>query len=280
MNFLKNFFKNIRESIYSPIFYKHIPHLGLGKAFKYYFLLSLILTLLTLIPIVEGIFIKTPQALQDLITQTVSYYPSELEVNVKEGSASANVVEPYFIPAPQDEVTADSLNNLLVIDTKTPYSSEQFDQYKTAAWLTRNTLFVRGGTDRIDIRAIKLDQVKDFKVSKMEVQNLADKISPYIKFVGPVLLLLTLLGIYLYYTLNLIYILILALIIMLLSKVFKWNLNYTSSLKTALFAGTLAFFIELVINVLSPFTNFNPFIFMFTLITLAVITINHQNAKS
>jgi|SRR3989344_6030007 len=280
MSFFKNFFQNIKNSVYSPSFYKQIPDSGFGKAFKYYFLLAFVLTLLTLIPLLRGLFIQTPATVQDMLTQAVNYYPQELEVTVKEGSASTNAAEPYFIPAPEEEVSANSLNNLLVIDTKTPYSSEQFEQYKTAAWLTRDTLFIMGGADRVDIRALKLAQVEDFKVDKPVIESLSDKISPFIKFVGPFLFLLTLLGVYLYYTFSLIYILILALVIMLLGKVFKWNLSYGSSFKTAIFAVTLAFFIELIINTLAPYTNFRPFIFMFTLITLAVITINHQNSSS
>lgn len=276
-----SFFRNIKQAVYSPAFYKRIPDQTLGQALKYFFLLILILTVFNLIPLFYSLFITIPQEVKNFITQSSNYYPQELEVKIEKGTVSTNVTEPYLIPLPEsEEATVDSLNNLLVIDTKTPYSATQFDQYKTVAWLTKDTLFVQGSESRPDIRAVQLSQIKDLKVNKDVINSLISNVLPWVNILGPILIILVFFGLFIGLTLTLIYLLILALLVLFLSKIFKWGLTYGESYKILLFASTLGLLINLLFNLTSPFTDFHGFPFMFTLITLAVITINLQNSKN
>ena len=76
------------------------------------------------------------------------------------------------------------------------------------------------------------------------------------------------------YDFRLFYLLLFAVIILLLAKVFKWTLTYGQSYKVGLHAMTLGLLVEVVLNFTKSWIHFSGFSFMFSLITIAVIIIN------
>jgi len=271
------FFKKIKSSVFDPHFYAQIKHQGLWAALKYFFLFILLLVSINTVLLAYDLGVKIPQEIKNFINESVNSYPSDLEVNIDEGQVSTNAQEPFFVPLPGGGIDGGSsaVNNLLVIDTQTPFSSTQFDQYKTVFWLTKDSLFY--ANREYDQRSIALKDVDNFTINKAFVQSLTNTISPWLTLVGPGLIILTVIGLFLSYTFNLIYFLLLAVLIFFLSAIFKWGLNYSTSYKTAIYSSTLAFIIDLILFNTGIYTGFFGFPFLFTLIALCITTINLQN---
>lgn len=271
------FLKAIKFSIYNPAFYAKIKSQSLASSLKYFFLLILVLCLINILFLFSELVIKIPLEIRDFSFRIVDSYPKDLEVTVDNGQVITNTQEPFFVPFPKSgqEIEASSLNNLLVIDTKTPFSSTQFNQYKTLMWLTRDSLFYQNR--EFDQRSLDLTKFQNIKINRDFIQNIVDKINPWLKFFGPILLLVVFIGLYLGFTFQLIYFLFLGILIFFLSSIFKWGLNYSASYKTAIYASTLGFLVDLILLHTGIYTHFYGFAFMFTLISLCVATINLQN---
>lgn len=271
------FFDTLRSAIYNPDFYSKIKKTGLGQTLGYFFLLALTLTLINSLVLSYELGIKVPEEIKKFISQTVNSYPQDLQISISSGQVATNAEEPVFIPFPQlgTEQKIDSLNNLLVIDTKTPYSATQFDQYKTLFWLTKDSLFYQ--SREYDQRSVNLTDVKDFKIDRSFIENIVEKINPWLKLIGPILIVAVFIGLFIGFSFNLVYFLVLAVLIFFLGSIFKWGLNYSASYKIAVFSSTLSFLVDLVLFNTGIYTGFYGFPFLFTLISLCIATINLQN---
>lgn len=276
-----NFVKKIISSVYSPSFYQEVIHQSFWKALRYYLLLSLLLTLIGVVSLFQTIGQKIPATVENVVKQAIDFYPPELVVTINQGQVSTNVEEPYFINLPATEDKIDQPNNLLVIDTKTPFSSTQFNQYKTIAWLTKDSLFyLNSDSNRGEIRGMDLSKVNDFSVNKNLVSDLSNKSAPWLKVLGPILLMLTGLGIYLSFGFRLIYLLIFTLIVWIVLIVTKRRLSYRQLYKMGIYAMTPALILSQLVSASQNFSNFQGFPFMFTIITLVVVILNLPKNKS
>lgn len=256
-----NFFRTIVHSIYSPQFYSEIPKKSLKGVLGYFFLLILLLTIIQTATVAKSILYDTSKNIKMMVDEVINQYPKELEIKVSKGLVTTNVTEPYF------------LKNLIVIDTKNPYSVSQFHDYKTSVWVTKDSVFYKD-TGSLQIKSLDLSQLGNFILNKTTLDSLVSKYSPYLEFIGPILFVFAILGFFMLYTFRLVYLLLMALLILLLSSLFKWGLNYSSSYKVGLYALTLAFLVEILVGVTQSYTHFLGFSFMFTLITLAAVIVN------
>lgn len=271
------FFRTIKSSVYDPEFYKNLSKKGLGSSIGYFFLIAIFLTIINSLVLARDLLVTAPQELRKAITEAVNSYPSDLVVEINDGKVSTNAPEPFFVPFPDGETesTGQNINNLLVIDTKTAYSAAQFEQYKTLIWVTQDTVFYQDNNE-FSQRSIDLSKVGHFKVDRDSVNSWVETINPYLRFVGPMLLAIVGVGMFIGFSFNLVYFLFLAVLIFFLSSIFKWGLKYGDSYKTAIYSSTLAFFVDLVIFNTGFYTGFFGFPFLFTLISLCVTTINFQ----
>lgn len=260
------YLNKIKYSIYSPSFYSTLPKIKGGEAFKYFLLLIIPLSLIQLILIIPD-FLSLNKEVPTFISQAMSKYPKGLEVKITDGKASSNVEEPYFVRSSEKS----RLSNILVIDTKTPYSSQQFADYDTTAWLTRDTLFVK---DTSQTRVIDLKNIGNITINEATINGLIQKLSPYFPLLGVALILFTGLGLFLAYMFKLLYLLFLAVLIWGVAKIFKWNFKYGQSYRIGLFAITLPLLVDLIVSSSSKWTHFYGFPFMFTIISLVVVIIN------
>ncbi|MBI2018321.1 DUF1189 family protein [Candidatus Daviesbacteria bacterium] len=263
-----NFLKTVINSIYSPEFYSIVLTKSFKKNLSYFFLLILLLTITRLITLISPLFFETAQALQTFATDIIDCYPKDLKVKITKGQVTINAEEPYFISSCE----GDKSQNLVVIDTKTPYSSTKFDEYQVAAWITKDSIVYKKSD--VESRTYSLAQIKDFKLNQEVLNSFYQKFSPYLKFVGPMLLLLSFIGLYLAYILRLIHLLLLASLIWLLSKIFRRTLGFGQSYKVSLYAITLGLIVDLVVSLTSRYTYFHGFPFMVSILTLGVVIVN------
>ncbi len=262
-----NSLKTVQNSIYSHTFYQTILKKSFKSSLGYFLLLILSLTLVNLITLINPLLIEAPKAIEGFAQNISNCYPKDLEVKIQNGQASSNTQEPYFISSCDQDKTP-----LIVIDTKTPFSSTQFNNYKVAAWVTKDAVIYK--KDNYETRTYSLTKVNDFKLNKAVINSYYKMFSPYLKFVGPILLVLSFAGIFLSYDFRLLHLLLIASLIWLLGKLFKHSLSYGQSYKLGLHAITLGLIVELVANLTRYWTHFYGFPFMVSILTLAVVTIN------
>lgn len=264
-----NFVKTIQDSIYSPAVYSVLTKKSFKKSLGYFLLLILFLTIIKVVTLINPLLIEAPIALQGFTQSIIDCYPDDLEVKVDRGQVSTNTSQPYFIPI------CEGLNqsqNLAVIDTRTPYSSSQFDKYQTQVWVTKDAIVFK--KDKYETSSYSLTEIKDFKLNRQLLNSYQKTISPYLKFIGPILLLLSFVGIFLSYNFRLIYLLLLSSIIWLLGKVFKQTLAYGQAYKIGLHAITLGLIVELFFSLTARWTHLTGFPFMVSVLTLGVVIIN------
>lgn len=261
-----NFLKTIRNSIYSPQFYSTVLTKSFKSSLGYFLLLSLLLTIIRL-TVSSPSLINIPQAIEEFTQNIISCYPKELDIKIASGQVSSNVEEPYFVSSCETDN-----KNLVVIDTKTPFSTTQFDTYQAAVWVTKDSVVYK--RDNFETRAYSLTRIKDFKLNKAVLNSYQQIISPYLKFVIPLVLLLGFVSGYLLYTVRLIYLLFLSSIIWLLGKIFKQALSFGQSYKLGLHAITLGLIMDLVVSLTNRWTHFSGFPFMVSILTLGVVSVN------
>lgn len=257
-----NFLKTIRNSIYSPGVYLTVLTKSFKSSLGYFLLLILFLTIIHIIFLIKPLLLEAPVQLKGFLQEMVDCYPKDLEVKIISGQVSINADEPYFIDC----------QDLVVIDTQTPFSSTQFDDYQVIAWVTKDSVFYK--RNRYETRSYSLSQIRDFKLTSQVINSYYQMIAPYLKFVGPILLLLTFVGLYLSFNFRLIQLLLLSSIIWLMAKLFKQALTYGQSYKVGLHAITLGLIVELFISLTQGWTHFSGFPLMVSVLTLGVVSIN------
>ncbi|MGE5042090.1 MAG: DUF1189 family protein [Candidatus Levyibacteriota bacterium] len=268
------FLNTIRNSIFSPEFYASIPKKSAFSALGYFLLLSLLLTIIQSVqPFMAFVNYGQPE-IQKFVNQAAEAYPSGLEVTIQKGQVHTNVQEPYVIPLPGNDNNG-TYKNLVVIDTKTPYSSSQFNAYRTVAWVGKDTVFMVGDNNG-QIKTVDLSKVSDFKLNRTSVDSFITQVKPWLKVITPVVAVGIILGLFMLHVFRLLYLLFLALLIWLLAKIMKKNQSYGVSYKMGMYAMTLGMVLEVVFD----FAHFSGFPFLFTLVALGVVTINLNPAPA
>lgn len=263
-----NFFKNLKLSIYSPIFYSKVSANSFKQSIGYFLLLVLVLSAVNLISLINPILFETPKTLQDFTQKLVNCFPKDVDFKITNGQASINSEEPYFV------TSCDKGENqkILVIDTKNAFSQNKFNEYNVGIWITKDSIVYQ--KDKFETRTYSFNQIKDFKLNREVLNSYYNPILPYLKFIGPILMILAFLGIYLSYDFRLIHLLLVAALILVIGKIFKKDLGFGQSYKIGLYAITLGLTVDLVVNLTSRWSHFSGFPFMVTLITLGVVYIN------
>lgn len=273
MGFLQNFL----NSIYGPKFYKEVPQKGLGRAFGYYFILALILTVATTLSLIMPVSNGVKEFTDKMVPQIVSKYPADLQVTVKNGTVSTNVKEPYFVPFPPGQKTGE-LENLLVIDTKTPFSDEAFEKYKTVAVLTKDSVYFKD-EQKGEIRGNSLKELEDFTLNKQVIAGFMQNISPYFVYITPVLLFFIFLGLYIAYAFGLIQVAIIAFLLFLILKIVKPIMSYKDAMKLSLFGITFGLLLEALLSITEPMLHLHSFPYMTLLLTIAIVLINLKSPE-
>lgn len=258
---MKNFFKTIRRSIYSPGFYLSLKDKPLKYSFKYFFALiisvALIVGLVFSIILVPSVISLGNQAV-NLINEK---YPYDLKITVKDGAAFTYPERTYRLKWPVDgvfnaneffifksRVVTDSvLENIVVLNTQENFTGiRQFEDANTAVLLTRDSLVARGG--RGDMRVYPLKSfAPDTVITKDYAQSFANKVVPFIKIAAP-FLFAALVAVFFVFN-NVVFLLltlITAFLIWLAAKIWKKRQTYKKSYQEGLHALTLIFLADLL----------------------------------
>ena len=268
---LYRFFQTIKDSLYNPAFYKEQLTSSLRPAFAYYFLFILLLTVLQVL-FTLPLFFNAQKDIKQTVSQLASSYPQELDVRITNGVVTTTAQEPYRIPVPPSESEANQPKNLLVIDTKTSYSSTQFLKYDTTAWLTKDTVYYQDGQGQI--KSADLHQISDLHINKEIVMDTWKKVQPYTVWIGPGIAILFFIVLLLGSVLRLGYLALLALLVMVFGKIVRKQLTFKQSYTVLLYAVTLPLIISTGLSILSFHNVFHGIALSFTVLTLLSVIVN------
>lgn len=271
---MPSFFKSIASSIYNPSFYAEVLKQPFSFSLKYFYKLAALLALLY--TIIAAITFG-PQAqgfLKNVSSRVLNYYPENLEIKIEKGMASTNMPEPYTLPWPSElpssaQRSNRSYANLLIIDTQTPFSIDQFKRYDTLAWLLKDSLVVIGDNEQIRIQG--LEKFPNTTLTKSKVQFFVNKVEPFLRAVTPLLVIMIFIALLFFFSFQLVYLLFGALVIWIAVKIKKYPLMYGKAYQVGLHAITL----PLLVNALWYLTGIKsgkPF--LFTLLLVIVVFLN------
>ena len=272
------FFRDTVKSIFNPLYYQQLQEKPLSYSLKYFLKLSLLLAFIIsvvltvqFIPMV-GIFINETNS------KLPKIFPVDLMITLKGGTVSTNAQEPVLFRIPPEDQkiptnNTQELENFIVIDTVTPFSIEKMYAYKTAAWITRDSVVItQEGKGKTEIQSLK--KFPDFTISYATIAQLL----PYIKFLIP----LAFIGLFIVFTLimlsSLVYMVLGALLVMLAAKARKISLTYKKAYQIGVHAMTPAVIIVKTLPWIFPGITWS-FTLFFTLLTLLIVVIN-LNAKN
>ena len=222
--------------------------------------------------------------LQSIGPQILNYYPDELVITIKNGQASTNVKEPYFLKMPeglapkdlqykysfQDTELRTDLENLLVIDTAAPFTLEGFHGYKTAVLLMKDNAAYYSDNGEIRIQSLK--GIPDATINKPTVAKLVGKIAPFLVFIGPLIAIGTFLIAMIALSFKLVYLLFGALLIWGLMKIKKINGGYKKAYQISIHAMTLSILLNVIIFLFVP--DFRvPFFFTIVMLMGAFVNL-------
>ena len=266
-----SFLKKVKSSVYDPLYYSEILNMNFGGSLKYFFKLSL---LLALVGAVYLSFVSIPKVNSFISTfgdRVVDAYPAELEVRLKNGLVSTNVVEPYIIPLPKDDFNSEysksNYENLIVIDTKSDLSLDKFNAYNTVVLLTKNAVLTR---DKGKITITELKGTSDLTINRDKLVYWVGKVTPFVKKLPYIIPVIVFTGLFLYFAFSLFYLLFVALLVFIIGKIRKLGLSYKKSYQISLHAITL----PLILSMVSWFINIKMFLFVPTIILLVVVWVN------
>jgi hypothetical protein len=279
------FFADFKQSIYGPDYYQNVLVEPFSRALKYFFILIFFAAVLstaffsiTFIPKLSS-FISTEG------TNLVDKYPPNLTITIKNGKASTNVQEPYFIklPAPvkSQQAKGSQIENILVLDTNHSFSLDHFKMYKTACVLNDQSFACYDKNQSIKITSFP--DTMNFSLDKAVLINFMARIKPFLTFLYPILMMFFFIGLFVAYTiLYLVYLLFGALVIWLVVRLKGLHMGYVASYKLGLHLITLPLIINLLLYAavnLSGMPFQIPFFFTILLVATTLLNIAHANVS-
>lgn len=274
------FFKNIQRSIYDPEFYRGLLAKPFSYSLKYFVLFCLLITLVATIYLSFSLLPRVSNFLENINPTVLNYFPDDLEIVIKDGVASTNVPEPYFLKLPfgvpediemRPDIHGYGIENLLVIDTRSDEATlEEFKSYNTLVLLNRKTLM---HYDENQVAIQSLADMPDFKLDKGVISSLLAKIVPYFRLVGPLFIIFVFVGYFAFvFVGKMLYLLFAALLIWLIAKVKKVDIGYKKSYQLGLHLLTASILYQVIFGLILNISKI-PFLFVGLIIILAIINL-------
>ncbi len=248
---MKKFLKLIRSSIYDPDFYKSLESKSTWSAFIYFIKLNVIVALIfsiglaiTIIPIV---FVVTNES---NVSKVIEFFPAELSIEIKNGQAISNISGPYIIPIKSKVIDQTrskiTQKNLITIDTTNPFDLEQFKSSDSMVYLSKDYFAYQENGGQIKIQPLK--GIGDMTISKNSISSWVGSVIPYVRALLPLaivcLIILSFLSLFIG---NIIFTLIASLIVLVIEKVRKINVDFKSIFKKALHLVTAIVLLDLAL---------------------------------
>ncbi len=250
---MKNFIKIIKSSVYDPGFYKSIESQSTWSAFNYFIKLNIIVALvismflsITIIPIF--VVVTSPSNMN----RVIDFFPSELEIQIKDGKAISNVSGPYVIPikSKTGDQTRSIINqkNLVTIDTTNEFNLDKFKSSDSMVYLSQDYFVFQENGGQIRIQPLK--GIGNFSISKYIITSWVNDIVPFARSLIPLAVVCLIVMFFCFmFIRNLLFIVLASLIILLVEKIRKVKIDFSSIFKKSLHLITAIILLNLVLFV-------------------------------
>lgn len=245
-----NIFKEIKSSVLDKEYYQSIiSERSFRSSLRY---LSKLLLLISLVTVLAFI-VKMPSIsslIKENVSKIVTNYPEDLTITFKDGIASINKPEPYSMRLPEDwidsqDTKSGKIENLLVINTKEPFTTDAFFKYSTVALITKNELILI--KDKSSLQVTPISKIGEIDITKnllLEKETKLLDILPIFYFiVPPGVFALSFIGIFIG---TIFMLLIYSIIVWIIARFKKVNLSYKKSYQVGIHVATLLIFLELL----------------------------------
>lgn len=272
---MKQLFLSIRDSVYNPAFYQELLSKSLGYSWKYYsafaLLVVIFLTIISSVPLVA----TANKTIREFPQKFFAYYPDGFEFTIANGVLTTNSIEPYMLPVPypfRDLAKEDGVSSLAVFDTVTPFSIEQFNAYQTLVWVGAKQFAYRD--KNTSVRVQQFEPKTNVTINELTLRGMESAVSPYYRFIGPIIVLVIFLGMLVAFGVNFIYLILGAVFIFILLRVMKRGVSYGACYRIGLHAMTLPILVQVVLAVTPLALRGLPFVS--TLLMLVVVYLNFR----
>lgn len=276
MQKIQTFLYVFKNSAISPKYYKDILQTNMRFSVKYYGVLSMTLILIVSTALTLKTYKPINEGVEKIISQTNSLIPQDLVLTIKDGQAAINQPEPYVIPFPKElKHNATEFNsrpsteyeNLIVFDSNG--TLESFDSYKTVVLVNKFNIIALSSNGKIEIYPLK--ETPDTVINKAMIDNAINYAQKWLVIVHPIIfvawIMIISLTLFLYRP---IYLLLVALIGLILGKIFRAEYTFEKWYQIALHTMTL----PLILWAISIFISFgSTFIPWFILLHVTYICI-------
>lgn len=273
-----SFLKTIKSSIYDPSFYSEVVKGNENKPFRYYFKLSALLALMFAVVLSVKLVPDLKTFLRDSKVSIEQNYPKDLEVKIEKGIATTNAIEPYIVKFPKNTLQVNkelqNIENLIVIDTKTPFSLEQFENYKTILLLTKDSMVSTEEGNKVTITSLK--DFPNITVNYANITKWLEKTTPITKALSFSVPFLIFFSVFIAYVFKLLYLFWGALLVFIVGKIKKINLSYKKSYHIALYAVTL----PTILSGIAFFTGLKMFTFLPSILLVIAVWVNLKNEEA
>ena len=286
----KIWFQTFKTALTQPKEYRKLSEKSFWSGYWYLILLVLIGIFLKTIVFASGVVIAVPLVKTQLPmvkNQIRNAFPQDLEVQIKNGSASTNVQEPYVITLHQlvPQLKKEKNMNLITIDTTAQV--EQYQSYKTGFLLTKTNLVYpsRNSSSTNSYEVFPLSGIKEpVTIDKNTYDLLAAQVLPYVDKVPQVMygfafvtvILFPLLGAFFFVNGSLFYLLVMTLVLLIIAKIMKRDFTYKSLYKASMFGLTFPLVVTYVAELLRlQISGLYNLAFLGWMI--CVLTLNHKS---
>ncbi|MDQ5957812.1 MAG: hypothetical protein QG665_138 [Patescibacteria group bacterium] len=189
-----NFFQDLRNSIYSPTFYRGIFSQTFGYSVSYYFKLAAVIALVSSVLFAIAVVPKINAGLWQMENSIMESFPDTLELRVAAGELQKNIKDEVIIPIPKgwtndNKVMGDfQFEHLVVIDTASPATLEVYRAKKAFVLLAKDGL-VGPDNSRGTIKILPYDEDMDFTLTEAKIAGFFNAVRPWYVMVAPVLVL-------------------------------------------------------------------------------------------
>jgi hypothetical protein len=271
--------KNIRSSIYGPAYYASLSGKPFSYSMKYFLLLAVLLTVVLSVVMLFSIVPNVRSFLMTASSKIVDYYPSELQVTISHGKVSTNVAEPYFLKLPAEftakvttpPASSSAPENLLVIDTKDPFTVDEFRNDHTLLLLMGDSFAYVRDQSKQDIDIQPLGQNFSMVFNKGTVASFVQRMRSYFWIIYAGTIVLVPIGVFIGMMVRLIYLFLFAVLVWAFMRMRKMNGGYKKAYRLGLHLMTTPLIIGVFCSIFIPAENIP---FLFTAIALIMMVVN------
>lgn len=277
-NCLRNFWTDIKNSIYGRDYVEHFASRTFGQGVSYIAKLTFV-EVLIIVLIGSAVFIPVAKIVLDrenVYSFLDTYIPAGAEVNVKDGKVTTPDGKPVIIPFPEDSEVEDVENIIVVDPAVTENELMKYEEYNTMVLVTSDKIVSLEEDESVKVGS--LSEVPDYKINRDAFVGLYEKFRPYIFVMIPMFAIVGGLMIFVFgVVFTLIMNIFMALVTLLVSKIKKIDLTYKQAYVVSLFAMTVSAIVSAISILFGHTLNF---IWIIAVIAIAVsVNLNQKEIK-